>query len=86
MTGTTLTIANINRSTDDGATWAAWKSAPRDDIGSGIRHWHSARYDSVSQRVYFMAGDTGSSAGIYRVNAGGTDIESLPLSGPVNSQ
>jgi photosystem II stability/assembly factor-like uncharacterized protein len=52
------TTADILRSTDNGATWAVWKSMPRHDSSAGpIRHWHSARWDSVSQRAYFMAGD-----------------------------
>lgn len=74
----TRTAADIWRSTDNGATWAVWKTMPRSGAGS-IRHWHGARYDSVSQRVYFFSGDTESAAGMYRVNAAGTDIEPVVL-------
>jgi hypothetical protein len=74
------TTADIWRSTDNGATWAVWKSMPRDNAATNtIRHWHSARWDSVSQRVHFMAGDQNDIAGIYRVNAAGTDIEPVIL-------
>lgn len=87
MTGAGLTVANIHRSTDDGVTWTAWKAMPRSetDVAGKIRHWHSCRYDSVSQRVYFMAGDTSADAGIYRVNAGGTDIEPVILNSQIAS-
>ncbi len=88
MTGAGLTVANIHRSTDDGVTWTAWKAMPRSetDVAGKIRHWHSARYDSVSQRVYFMAGDTSADAGIYRVNSGGTDIEPVILNSQITGQ
>lgn len=85
MTGAALTVANIWRSTDDGATWAVFKAMPRSetDAPGMIRHWHSARYDPVSQRVYFCAGDTSVDAGIYRVNQAGDDIEAVLLNSQV---
>lgn len=87
MTGASLTEANIWRSTDDGASWSVWKAMPRSetDVAGKIRHWHSCRYDSVSQRVYFTAGDTSDDAGIYRVNSAGTDIEAVLLNSQVAS-
>jgi len=87
LTGAVETVANVWRSTDDGATWAVFKAMPRSetDVAGKIRHWHSTRYDSVSQRVYFTAGDTSADAGIYRVNAGGTDIEAVLLNSQVDT-
>lgn len=75
---TAPTTAVLWRSTDDGATWTQWVSKPRHDSNPGtIRHWHSARYDSVSERVYFLAGDGNADAGIYRTNAAGTGVEEV---------
>jgi len=78
---------DIWRSVDDGATWAVWVSFPQ-SVGSAnpdaIRHWHSARYDSVSQRVYFTAGDGHGKTGIHRVNAAGTDVEPVILDAQVS--
>jgi hypothetical protein len=86
--GTSLTTINIMRSTDDGVTWTIWKSMPKAASGGGgsIRHWHGTRYDSISQRVYFCAGDQNDIAGIYRVNAGGTDIEPIVLNNQIAAQ
>lgn len=76
--GSPLTDVNIFRSEDDGATWSIWKTMPRGDDGTNNwRHIHSCRYDSVSQRVYFCVGDQNDLAGIWRVNAAGTDIEQV---------
>lgn len=89
-TDATQTTADIWRSTDKGATWAVWRSYPRADAAPGtpgtIRHWHGARYDSVSQRVYFLAGDTNDDAGIWRVNAAGTDIEKVITNAQIAAQ
>jgi hypothetical protein len=87
MTGTSTTVSNVWRSTDDGATWEVFVAMPRSetDVAGKIRHWHSCRYDPVSQRVYLMAGDTSADAGIYRVNAAGTDLEPVLLNGDVPS-
>ena len=75
------TTIDIWRSTDKGATWAVWVSMPRStSIEPGaILHWHSARYDHVSQRVYFLAGDHQADAGIYRTNDAGDGIEPVVL-------
>lgn len=87
MIGASLSVANIHRSTDDGVTWSVWKAMPRSeaDTTNAIRHWHSCRYDPVSQRVFFMAGDTSDDAGIYRVNKAGTDIETVVLNSQIDS-
>ncbi|WP_147294399.1 hypothetical protein [Arthrobacter sp. RT-1] len=78
--GTTLTHINILRSTDDGVTWTVWKSLPKHNSANNtIRHWHGSRYDSISKRVYFTAGDQNDIAGLYRANAAGTDIEPVIL-------
>ena len=82
--GSTLTEIRIMRSTDDGVTWTAWKAMPKGAGAGTIRHWHGARYDTVSQRVYFTAGEGHAVAGIYRVNAAGTDIEPVVLNGQVS--
>lgn len=70
---------DIWRSTDKGATWSVWASLPRGSGAGAITHWHSARYDHVSQRVYFMAGDPTDAAGIYRTKADGTGIEPVVI-------
>lgn len=81
------TTVAIWRSTDNGATWSVWKSMPRHDSNPGtIRHWHSARWDPVSQRVFFTAGDHNALGGIYRVNAGGTDIEPVIINSQLTGQ
>lgn len=75
---TDLSITEIHlwQSTDDGATWTIWNTMTRAETGPGtIRHWHSARYDSASQRMFFLAGDTNEDAGIYRLNDTGDGIE-----------
>lgn len=81
VTQPAATTADIWRSTDGGSTWTVWKTMPRSDEDSAgtIRHWHSARWDSVSERVYFTAGDGNSEGGIYRVNGTGADIEPVVL-------
>jgi hypothetical protein len=85
--GTTLTNIDILRSTDDGVTWAVWKSMPKNNSATNtIRHWHGSRYDSISQRVYFTAGDQNDIAGLYRVNADGTDIEPVILNNQISDQ
>lgn len=79
-TDTGRATVSIWRSTDKGATWTEWKTTTRAESGAGtIRHWHSGRYDPVSQRVFFMAGDTNPDAGIYRVNGAGDNIEAVVL-------
>lgn len=85
VVGTSTAI--IHRSTDDGVTWTAWKSMPRSetDVAGKIRHWHAAHYDPIEGRVYFAAGDTSADAGIYRVNAAGTDIEPVVLNSDIAS-
>ncbi|WP_258802769.1 WD40/YVTN/BNR-like repeat-containing protein [Pseudarthrobacter sp. NS4] len=78
----------IYRSTDDGLTWATFATFP----GGGttdpnrIDHMHSCQYDSVSQRVYFMLGDTRPKAGIYRTNAAKTGVEPVVLNEQVEAQ
>lgn len=80
------TTAVIWRSTDNGANWTSWVSKTRHNSNAGtIRHWHSGRYDSVSQRVYFFAGDTNDIAGIYRTNSGGTDVDAVLLNNQMAS-
>ncbi len=79
------TTGSIWRSTDEGVTWAAWvtrNTSPTDP--DKIHHWHSARYDSVSQRMYCFAGDTNANAiaGMYRANAASTDVEPVSLNSP----
>jgi hypothetical protein len=77
--GPTPTEISIWRSTDDGATWQVWYTHPRAETNASgiIRHWHAARWDPYSQRVYFSAGDTSPDAGIRRVNADGTGVETI---------
>lgn len=75
----------ISRSTDDGATWTTFHTFQRDATANpttAVRHGHSAQWDPISQRVYFLCGDSEQAAGLYRVNAGGTDVEAVV----VNSQ
>lgn len=79
------TTVSIWRSTDDGVTWTAWVTMPRGDTTGTIRHFHGMRYDSVSQRVYVFTGDANDIAGIYRVTADGTGIESVLLNNQTNS-
>jgi hypothetical protein len=78
------TIADIRvwRSTDDGATWSTWYTFPGPTGGTAatrVRHIHSVQYDPISARVYVLVGDSELSAGIYRVNAGGTTLEPVVL-------
>jgi hypothetical protein len=74
----TVTTIKIWRSTDDGANWTAWKSHTRSDGGANDwRHIHSGRPDPVSGRVHFCIGDQNGEAGLWRVNAGGTDVEKV---------
>lgn len=85
--GTSLTEIRIMRSTDDGVTWTAWKTMPKHVSNPDtIRHFHGTRYDSISQRVYFCAGDQNDIAGMYRVNADGTDIEPVILNKQISAQ
>lgn len=81
VTQAAATTADIWRSTNNGANWAVWKSMPRADnnVAGTIRHWHSARWDPISERVYFTAGDGNQDGGIYRVNADGSDVEPVLL-------
>ena len=79
-------VVSIHRSTDRGATWSAWVTMDRHDSNPGtIRHWHSARYDSVSERVYFLAGDGNADAGIYRTNNAGTGVEAVVTNSDLES-
>lgn len=74
------TTADIWRSTDAGVTWQVWVSMPRHNSNPGtIRHWHSARWDPVSQRMYFTAGDMNDIGGIYRATADGSGVEPVIL-------
>jgi hypothetical protein len=85
--GTIQTHIDILRSTDDGVTWTAWKSMPKHNSATNtIRHWHGSRYDSISKRVYFTAGDQNDIAGLYRVNAAGTDIEPVILNKQITAK
>jgi len=70
----TVSTFKIVRSTDDGATWSTFKTINRSGAGA-MRHGHGCQYDPVSQRMHFLIGDSEPSAGLYRVNAGGADIE-----------
>lgn len=81
VTANTQTEVDIVRSTDNGATWSVFHAFKgQADGGTGyIRHLHSCQYDPVSQRVYFLAGDTEAYGGIYRVDAAGTDVEKVVL-------
>lgn len=70
----------IIRSVDDGATWATFKTFQRDSTAypsTAVRHGHAVQWDQFSERVYFLTGDSEQSAGVYRVNAGGTDVEKV---------
>jgi hypothetical protein len=51
-----------------------------------FRHFHSARWDTVSQRVHFAVGDQNDIAGLYRVNAAGTDIEPVITNAQIKDQ
>lgn len=77
--GPVPTQISIWRSTDDGATWSVWYTYPRAETNATgiIRHWHAARWDPIGQRVYFAAGDTSPDAGIRRVNADGSGVETI---------
>lgn len=77
-TDSSQTEIRVIRSTDNGATWETFKTfnGPGTAAADRIKHVHACQYDPVSQRVYITAGDgTLPGAGIYRVNAGGTDVE-----------
>lgn len=85
--GTVATEASIWRSTDDGATWSIWYTYPRADSGTGnVRHFHSARWDSVSERVWFTVGDFNDDAGLWRVNADGTAPEQVVTNAQLAAQ
>jgi hypothetical protein len=74
----------VLRSTDDGATWATFRTFQRDAAAyptTAVRHGHSVQWDQFSQRVHFLTGDAEAAAGVYRVNAGGTDVEKVVLNG-----
>lgn len=72
---------NVYRSTDHGATWTTFHTFPGSNNAATnkVKHIHSVSYDPVSQRVYVCVGDTDPKAGIYRVNAAGTDLEPVIL-------
>lgn len=85
--GSTGTTATIWRSTDDGATWTAWFQYPMAASGANnIRHWHGCRWDSVSQRMFFFAGDQNDDAGLWRVSADGTTAEKYITNSMIVSQ
>ena len=69
----------IFRSTDDGATWSVWKEfdGPTSSNPNKIRHVHAVEWDPIMGRIVFMIGDDDPKAGIYRVNAAGTDVEPM---------
>jgi len=69
----------IFRSTDDGATWSVWKEfdGPTSSNPNKIRHVHAVEWDPIMGRITFMIGDDDPKAGIYRVNAAGTDVEPM---------
>lgn len=70
----------ISRSTDDGATWATFHTFQRDAVANpttAVRHGHSIQWDPIGQRIWFLCGDSEKAAGLYRVNAGGTDVEAV---------
>ena len=78
----TKATVRIQRSTDDGVTWAPFHTFQRDAAAyptSAVRHVHSVQWDTVSSRIYFLTGDAEAAAGIYRVNSAGTDVEKVVL-------
>lgn len=82
VTAATQATWSILRSTDDGATWTTFKTFQRDAAAyptTAVRHGHAVQWDQFSQRIYFLTGDAEQAAGIYRVNAAGTDIEKVVL-------
>jgi hypothetical protein len=74
-----IAVVTIWRSTDNGRTWAAWRTFP--GLGTSdplrVRHIHSCQYDPVSKRMYFCIGDLNGGGGIYRATADGTDVEPI---------
>ena len=85
---TSGTTVAIYRSTDNGATWPVWVSRARSEQTTTgyLRHFHSCRYDPISERMYFTAGDNQVDAGIYRVNAAGDNIEAVLKNSDVSAQ
>ena len=82
-----LSTIRIYRSTDDGVTWQVWVERPKSSTTPGtFRHFHSTRWDPVSQRVYFTVGDGNDVAGLYRVNADGSDIEPVVTNADISDQ
>lgn len=70
----------ISRSTDDGATWATFHTFQRDATAfptTAVRHGHFVQWDPVGLRIWFGCGDSEQAAGLYRVNAAGTDVEAV---------
>lgn len=68
----------ISQSVDNGATWTTLRSFNRDSVAyptTAVRHCHGIQWDQHSNRMYFLTGDNEATSGIYRLNAGGTDIE-----------
>lgn len=75
-----LTTVLILKSDDDGLTWSTFHTFP--SLGDAanplrVRHVHTCEWDPVDQRMYFTVGDSEAKSGIYRVNAGLTDVESV---------
>ena len=86
----TATEIRIYRSTDDGNSWSqfgtAWPGLGAGTLATQVKHVHACQYDSVSSKVYFWVGDVSLSAGLYRVNAGGTDVEAVLQNRQLTSQ
>lgn len=70
---------SILRSTDDGATWAAFHTFNRSGAAPIVRHGHGCQWDPIGLRMFFLTGDSEDDAGIYRVDAAGAGVEPVFL-------
>ncbi len=78
---TGISTITVYRSTDDGATWAAFHTfaGPSTASADKIRHVHGIQWDPFALRIVVMAGDSEPAAGLWQVNTAGTALEPLLL-------